>query len=134
MNTFHERLREERERLNLTQPQLAAFGGVKKNAQGQYENGERQPKADYLQAIAAAGVDIGYLLTGIRCHKTHAIQEHHADYTALRPDQAALLDNYEHCSKELKRAVAQLALIGAEPDQDEPQQDQSTQLKVGNHD
>lgn len=130
MSNFSDRLKQERERLGFIQPDFAEIGGVKKGAQVNYESGKRQPDSDYLQKIAAAGADVHYILTGNRVFK---INEESPSYE-LRPDQAALLDNYEHCSKELKRAVAKLALIGAEPDQDEPQQDQSTQLKVGNHD
>lgn len=49
------RLREERERLKLTQRAFGEFGGVEPNAQGKYESGERAPKADYLAAVAAQG-------------------------------------------------------------------------------
>lgn len=34
------------------------------NAQGKYESGDRAPKADYLAAVAARGVDVLYVLTG----------------------------------------------------------------------
>lgn len=60
------RLREERTRLKLSQSALGAIGGVETNAQGNYENGSRSPKADYLLRITAAGVDISYVLTGVR--------------------------------------------------------------------
>ena len=58
------RLREERMRLKLSQSALGAIGGVETNAQGNYENGARSPKADYLLRITGAGVDINYVLTG----------------------------------------------------------------------
>lgn len=60
------RLREERTRLKLSQSALGAIGGVETNAQGNYENGTRSPKADYLLRITGAGVDINYVLTGTR--------------------------------------------------------------------
>lgn len=60
------RLRQERHRLKLSQSALGAVGGVETNAQGNYENGTRWPKADYLLRLAEAGVDITYLLTGVR--------------------------------------------------------------------
>ena len=60
------RLREERERLKLTQRAFGDIGGVEPNAQGKYESGERAPKADYLAAVAAHGVDVLYVLTGRR--------------------------------------------------------------------
>lgn len=62
--TIGKRLAEERKRLNLSQEELGLMGGVKKNAQFQYETDERSPKADYLSAIAQGGVDVTYILTG----------------------------------------------------------------------
>lgn len=64
MDVFGERLRHERSRLGLNQTEFAALGAVKQRAQYQYEKGLRRPNSDYLIAIAAAGVDIHYLLTG----------------------------------------------------------------------
>ncbi len=61
-----ERLREERKRLGLNQVDFGAAGGVRKLAQINYESGERQPDAGYLAAVAAAGADVRYILTGER--------------------------------------------------------------------
>ena len=58
------RLRQERERLGLSQKSFGEIGGVEANAQGKYENGDRAPKADYLSRVAARGVDVLYVLTG----------------------------------------------------------------------
>ena len=58
------RLRQERERLGLSQKTFGEIGGVEANAQGKYENGDRAPKADYLSRVAARGVDVLYVLTG----------------------------------------------------------------------
>ncbi|CAN7471195.1 helix-turn-helix domain-containing protein [Acidovorax sp. LjRoot194] len=66
MSEFHERLREERKRVGLTQTDLAAIGGVQKNAQSLYESGTRKPDSDYLQAVAAAGLDVLYVIIGKR--------------------------------------------------------------------
>ncbi len=65
MNGIGKRLRQERKRLKLTQSALGAIGGVEANAQGHYESGQRLPRADYLFRIAAAGVDISRVVTGI---------------------------------------------------------------------
>ncbi|MGH8416219.1 MAG: helix-turn-helix domain-containing protein [Pseudomonas sp.] len=65
MNGIGKRLKQERKRLKLTQSALGAIGGVEANAQGHYESGQRLPRADYLFRIAAAGVDIGRVVTGI---------------------------------------------------------------------
>lgn len=60
------RLREERIRLGLSQEAFSALANAAKRAQIYYEKGERRPDADYLTAIAAAGVDVLYILTGRR--------------------------------------------------------------------
>ena len=66
MNGIGPRLREERERLGMTQRVFGDIGGVEPNAQGKYESGERTPRVDYLAALAARGVDALYVLSGIR--------------------------------------------------------------------
>lgn len=66
MGIFCERLREVRATLGFTQEQFAELGGVKKQAQSMYESGKRFPDAEYLTAIAGAGADVLYILTGER--------------------------------------------------------------------
>lgn len=66
MSGIGDRLREERERLGLSQSAFGELGGVKANAQGNYEKGERYPDAAYLAAVAVRGVDVLYVVTGIR--------------------------------------------------------------------
>ena len=60
MNSIGERIREERERLGLSQEAFGKLGGVKKLAQRNYEKGNRTPSADYITAISQAGVDVRY--------------------------------------------------------------------------
>ena len=64
MEKLGTRLRKERKRLGLTQIAFARIGGVEPNAQGHYESGHRSPKADYLQRVSDAGVDMHYLFSG----------------------------------------------------------------------
>jgi transcriptional regulator with XRE-family HTH domain len=66
MSNFFERLREERERLGMNQTEMGVIGGVRKEAQSNYETGKRSPDAEYLARIAEAGADVGYILTGTR--------------------------------------------------------------------
>jgi transcriptional regulator with XRE-family HTH domain len=61
-----DRLREERQRLDLNQTQLGERGGVTKKTQMLYESGDRFPDAAFLAAIAEAGADIRYIVTGHR--------------------------------------------------------------------
>jgi len=82
MCNFSERLLEERKRLDLKQDQMADIGGVAKRTYCNYESGEREPMSGFLIAIAAAGADVQYILTGIRSS------------AALAPDEQALLASY----------------------------------------
>lgn len=66
MTTIAERLKNERDRLKLTQGQLGAVGGVTKLSQFNYENGKRTPDATYLAEVAKVGIDVNYVLFGVR--------------------------------------------------------------------
>lgn len=102
MSSIGDRLREERERLGLSQPELGAIGGVKKLAQINYEKGERFPGADYLAAMAAAGGDVLYVLTGKRLGA--------AAPALLARDEQQLLELYHAASLQLKmKAVSILS-------------------------
>lgn len=118
MSNFHERLREERKRLGLNQTDFSAFAGVTTETQSNYERGSRKPDSDYLQAIAVRGVDVGYLLTGVRTsvqsgHATGdestAATKKEAVMRAVSREEAALLDNYE-AADERGRAAARSVL------------------------
>lgn len=69
-DSIGERLRITREGMGLTQSQFAAIAatagarGATRQSQALYEKGERLPDAAYLSAIAAAGGDVLYILTG----------------------------------------------------------------------
>ncbi len=101
------RLREERNRLGLTQPELAARAGVGKQAQLRYEAGERNPDTVYLAALAHAGADVLYIVTGQR---SQALPPE----ATLPQDERALLDAYRACPPEARRHLIQsAALLGA---------------------
>ncbi|MGS0741677.1 helix-turn-helix domain-containing protein [Glaciimonas sp. GG7] len=61
-----ERLKEERERLGMNQTNFAALAGVGRKTQFSYEHCARTPDANYLAAVAKAGADVGYIITGTR--------------------------------------------------------------------
>lgn len=63
---FGERLREERKRLKMNQTQLAEAGGIQRLAQLQYEAEATAPTTRYLSSIGSAGVDLAYLILGVR--------------------------------------------------------------------
>ncbi|MDT9632562.1 MULTISPECIES: helix-turn-helix domain-containing protein [Pseudomonas] len=96
MSGIGSRLRQERERLGLSQKVFGEIGGVEANAQGKYESGGRAPKADYLSRVAQRGVDVLYVLTGaatpIQLENLSQIEEKVlGDYRAMfKEDQAAI--------------------------------------------
>lgn len=75
MTTIAERLKNERDRLKLTQGQLGAVGGVTKLSQFNYENGKRTPDATYLAEVAKVGIDVNYVLFGVRSNAELTLEE-----------------------------------------------------------
>lgn len=60
------RLREERERLGLTQSELADAGSVRRITVYQYERGDRPPSLEFLSGAEKVGVSFDYVLRGER--------------------------------------------------------------------
>ena len=60
------RLREERDRVGMTQPVFAEAAGAKKRTLIDWEQGVSSPTATQLEALAEIGVDVLYVLTGRR--------------------------------------------------------------------
>ncbi|MBB3283185.1 helix-turn-helix domain-containing protein [Mitsuaria sp. BK037] len=60
------RLLEERTRLGLTQQALADAIGAPRVSFVKYEAGQSSPAAETLVALEGAGVDVRYVLTGLR--------------------------------------------------------------------
>lgn len=94
-----ERLREERLRLGLSQAALGEIGGVRKQAQLNYEKGERNPDISYLSEIAKFGVDIQYIVTGVRSAE------------ALNADEKELIRHFRNAPLAVKAAA--LAALSA---------------------
>lgn len=99
------RLRQERERLGMTQKVFGLIGGVEPNAQGRYESGERAPKADYLAKVARHGVDVLYVLTGQR---SPVLVEH------MDNGEERVLDSYRVLPREGQEALQHMAISLAE--------------------
>ena len=97
------RLREERDRLDMNQEELGSLGGVRKQAQLLYEKDDRKPDSDYLAAVAAAGVDVLYVLTGQR----------QAAQPAADASEQLLLDNFRRCKLEAKQTLLQSSVLFA---------------------
>ena len=75
MSMLGERLKNEREKLGLSQEQLGAIGGVKKLAQFRYESGETFPNAQYLTEVSKVGIDVNYVLFGTRANNALTDEE-----------------------------------------------------------
>ena len=60
------RLREERNRLGISQTDFAEQAGVSRGSQVNYESGEREPDAAYYEAIAKLGASLTYIHEGER--------------------------------------------------------------------
>lgn len=102
METSGRRLKEERQRIGLSQEELAVLVGKTKGTQSRYESESLSPDSGYWAAIAAAGVDVQYVLTGRRSG------------AVLSPEEESLLAGYRKL--DLKGRAGVLALInGLQP-------------------
>lgn len=106
METFAERLIEERKRVGLTQDAMAKAGGIAKRTYCNYEAGEREPPVTLLVALKNAGCDIGYLLFGVR----------EFDSLGIAPNEQRLLKLYRMLSESEQMSIEAVALAYAKPD------------------
>ncbi|HWU34045.1 MAG TPA: helix-turn-helix transcriptional regulator, partial [Methylovorus sp.] len=72
---FGDRLKEERKRLGLNQTDFGERAGVQRFTQYQYEAEVNSPSVRYLAAIVESGVDLTYLLFGVRVNHTALPQQ-----------------------------------------------------------
>lgn len=94
--TIGKRLKEERNRLKLNQTDFAVLAQTTKKSQIEYEKESTYPNAAYLAAIAEAGADVQYIITGIRSDM------------ALSPDEKQLLSLFRSVS-----STGKMAAVGA---------------------
>lgn len=66
LSTLGARLKEERERVGMTQVALASLTGASKSSQIGWESGRAVPNAEYLATALTLGMDVVYVLTGMR--------------------------------------------------------------------
>lgn len=121
-SNFYERLKLARKEMGLSQAAAAEICGVKRETWSRYESGLMSPGMEVLAAIAAAGADVQYILTGLRTTTTEGVTETRAGYKVVSVTQreATLLDNYRHVpAEEDKRAIDRMALLAAKADKDE---------------
>lgn len=122
INSIGERLREERERLALSQSQMAELAkelgakGATRQSQALYEKGEQSPSAAYIAAISTSGADVLYILTGQRMGAV----SNTPTSPHLKPDEAALLDNYRHSPPDAQAALKATSVLLAQCACDKP--------------
>lgn len=115
---FSERLRKTRELLGVTQDDMSARLKVSKRSYCAYEAGDTAPSAKLLTALAENGVDVAYLLTGIRAAAPAlAVEPEREGYSVevLSKEEQALLDNYRHCPKDGQDAIKATSAALAQP-------------------
>ena len=96
-----DRIREERERLGYSQPVFAALAEASKSSQISWEKETAYPNAKALATWAKVGVDVGYVLTGVRS----------SSESVMRPDEVELLEMFRAAPLAVK-AAALGALLG----------------------
>lgn len=101
------RLREERERLALNQDSFAELAGAKRRTLVDWEKGVSSPTAIQLNALSNAGVDVQYVVVGVRSMQ------------ALPAKEMFLLDVFMKASKE-RQDAALGALLGFAATQEKP--------------
>lgn len=109
--TIAERLKEERERLGLSQPRLGGLTGVVKQTVIQWEKGASAPDAVQISAFADAGADVLYILTGVRAAApVLAAEQVQAGYAAkvLSKKEQVLLEKYRAATPKIQDATQTL--------------------------
>lgn len=107
MLNIGERLKEERVRLGYNQADFAAVAGVAKTSQFNYEKGERSPDAEYLAAAAAIGLDVLYVVTGVRTPLP--VEGFSADEVALVAQYRQLSPGDQFGAAKMVTALAKMA-------------------------
>lgn len=93
---FAIRLKNERNRLGLTQADIANKCGVSREMWGKYERGVALAGSEVLFSLTEIGVDIGYLFSGTRS-------------VPLTENEISLLDDYRQSNEQGKAAIEQTA-------------------------
>lgn len=77
IEAFGERLREVRNDMRMSQIEFGKLAEASEGSQTAYEKGKTAPTVAYLFRLREHGVDIGYLLTGIRSDGPNLVENGH---------------------------------------------------------
>ncbi|MDR1995136.1 helix-turn-helix transcriptional regulator [Azonexus sp.] len=106
------RLKEERDRIGLSQTEFAELAGVTRKTLYGYEAGERAPDAACLNIWAGRGLDVLYVITGQR--QGHGIGESAVHQAVLDAVELLSLEKKVDADQ-LARAVTKLAVRSPTP-------------------
>ena len=106
---FGNRLKEERKKFGWTQAQAAEKCGISREMWGMYERGEYLPRSETLLSIKKAGINIDYVMHGVR----HTERPSEAFSDGHAPEEAELLALFRQSSG-FGRALILAAARGAE--------------------
>jgi len=95
------RIKEERERLKLSQTAFGDIGSMGKTTVQAWERGTAFPNAAFLELAAMLGIDVYYVITGQRLENT-----------ATTPNELAYLRACRKMPNEAARSAGRQALIG----------------------
>lgn len=101
--TFGIRLREERDRLQLKQQDVALLVGITHTMWSRYERGVAKPNADVLLKLAGHGFDVNYVLGGSR-----TVTE-----SGLVPPEEQLVSDYRSTDDEGRAQISRTARMEA---------------------
>lgn len=102
------RIKEERERLGLTQPVFAEIAGAKKRTLIDWEKGLSSPTALQLELLAKVGIDVLYVVTGNRSPAAASGQR----CVDLTRDEQQLLELFSEASLPLKMEAVRVLSAG----------------------
>lgn len=101
------RIKEERERLSLTQQGLADAIGIAKRTFIDWEKDRTSPTAVQLSALSDLGMDVLYVVTG---HRAQPVVAQH-----VSPEKKELLDAFDGMTPEQRRAILEVGKGLAQP-------------------
>lgn len=107
MSTVGERLREQRKALGFSQEEFAARAGVSRRPYLDWEANRTAPTAVQLAALAYAGADVRYIVTGERDY---------APPEPLKAEERVLLDLYRQAAGSDKAAALRVLAGGGTRD------------------
>lgn len=107
--SISERIRGEREDLDMSQTAFAKIAGTTKQTLFSWETGKTFPNANQLALLADAGVDVNYILTGIRSTASPWISE--SDREACNTLIDVFMGLSDERREELRRFAEALQLL-----------------------